>query len=162
MANRSGKPSFLGHWHTIMWGAIGCLFCWAIVPSAPDQRSGSLSTLAFLSVPTITTESIRSYTSEQIKPQTLTLCVAQPMQIPPPDSGSWKRYDPDTRVVAANRFPENPDTNADINSEQKSQHYLGTNSPTEPDDPHVKLGLDQEEAGKKPRLALRFIIPFGN
>ena len=158
MANRSGKPSFLGHWHTIMWGAIGCLFCWAIVPSAPDQRSGSPSTLALLS-----TESIRSCTSEPIKPQTLTLRVAQPVQMQPPDTGSWKHHNPDTGVVAANRFPENPDTNADINSEQKSQHYLGTNSPAEPEnDPHVKLGLDQEEAGKKPRLALRFIIPFGN
>ncbi len=182
MANRSCKRSFLDHWHTTMWGAIGCIFCWAIVPSALDQRSGSTSALGLLSVPTITAESIRSDTTEQIKPQTLTLCVAQLVQMPSTDTGSWKRLgtqssppqqsastikrqietakvDPDTSAVAVNRFAEN----ADINSEQKSLHYLGTNSPGESvNDPHVKFGLDQEEAGKKPRWALRFVIPFGN
>jgi hypothetical protein len=162
VTNRSDKRSFLGHWHTTMWGAIGCIFGWVVVSSAPDQWSGLPSTLVFLSVPT------------------------QPVQMPPTDTGSWKRletessplqssaltikrqietakYDPDTSVVAINRFAENPDNNADINSEQKYLHYLGTNSPGESgNDPHLKLGLDQEEAGNKPRLAVRFIIPFGN
>jgi hypothetical protein len=116
----------------------------------------------------------------------LTLREAQPVQVPPTDSGSCKRleaesnplqtyaltskrqietskYNPDTGVVAVNRFADNPDNNADINFEQKCLHYLGTNSPGEPEnDPHLKLGLDQEEAGKKPRLAVRFVIPFGN
>ena len=186
MVNRSSKRSILTRWHTTMWGAIGCIFCWVVVPSARDQRSGSPSTLAFLSVPTIAAESIRSDTSEQIKPQMLTLCMPQPMQMPPTDAGSWKhlktessppqrsasaikrqietaKHDTDTAVVAVNRFAENPDKNADINIEQKNVRYLGTNSPGESvNDPHVKFGLDQEEAGKKPRWALRFVIPFGN
>src|SRR5437868_4012867 len=125
-----------------MWGAIGCIFCWAVVPSALDQRSGSPSTLGLLSVPTITAESIRSYATEQIKPQALTLRVAQLVQVPPTDTGSWKRLgtqsspsqqsaltikrqieaatvEPDTRAVAVNRFAQNPDNTADINFEQR-------------------------------------------
>ena len=172
MANRSGKRSFLGRWHTIMWAAIACIFCWAIVPSARYQRSESPSTLVFLSVPTITAESIRSDTSERIEPQALTLRVPQPVQMPPTNAGSWKRLETESspQQSSASTIKQqietakhDPDTNTDINVEQKSQHYLGTNSPAEPgNDPHVKLGLDQDEAGKKPRLALRFTIPFGN
>jgi len=137
VANRSGKRSFLGRWHTIMWGAIACIFCWAIV----------------LSVHTITTESIRSSTSERIGPQMLTLHEADSWKRFEAESNAlqsststikWQietaKYDPDTGVVAV----------------------LETNSASEPDDPHVKLGLNQEEAGKKPSLAVRFIIPFGN
>ena len=99
----------------------------------------------------MTAESIQGDTSERIEPQTLTLHI------------ETAKYDTDTRMAAINHFAENLDDNADINSEQKSLHYLETNPPAEPEnDPHVKFGLDQEEAGKKPRLALRFIIPFGN
>src|SRR5438045_6774901 len=81
-----------------MWGAIGCIFCWVVVPSARDQRSGSTSTLAFLSVPTIAAESIRSDTSEQIKPQMLTLRVPQPVQMPPTDAGSWKHFETESSL----------------------------------------------------------------
>jgi hypothetical protein len=130
-----------------MWGVIACIFCWAIV----------------LSVPTITTESIRSSASGRIEPQTLTLREAQPMQMPPTGTDSWNRLEAESsplqrsdstikRQIETAKY--NPDTGVIA--------VLETNSPGEPDDPHVKVGLDQEETDKKPRLAVRFIIPFGN
>jgi hypothetical protein len=152
VANCSGKRSFLGHWHTVMWGAIACIFCWAIVPSALDQWSPS--TLVFLSVPTITAESIQSDTGERIGPQVLTLHEAD----------SWKHFEvesnpPQSFALAIKRQVETTKDDPDAGVVA----VLETNSPGESvNDPHVKFGLDQEEAGKKPRLALRFIIPFGN
>lgn len=164
MANRSGKRSFLGHWHTAMWGVIACIFCWAIVPSARDQRPGSPSTLVFLSVPTITAESIPGDNSERIGPQMLTLHEVQPLQMPPIDADSWKRFEaesspPQRPALAVKRQVETAKDDPDT----RVVAVLETNSPGESvNDPHVKFGLDQEEAGKKPRWALRFVIPFGN
>src|ERR1700722_298637 len=147
-----------------MWAAIACIFCWAIVPTALEQRSGSPSTLAFLSVPTITGESIPSDTSERIEPQMLTLHEAQPLLIPPTDADSWKSSETESSPLQRSALAIKPQVETTkYDPDAPVVAVLETNSPGESvNDPHVKFGLDQEEAGKKPRLALRFVIPFGN
>ena len=144
--------------------------------------------MAFLSVATIPSQSIRSNISERTDRQVLTERELQPILTShrkPTDAEAWERfegeYSPaqkspspikrqiqtakyglDTAVFAVDHFVKNVRSQADFSFDQGSLHRTQATTSGEPrNSPRVKLDLEVWQ-GSKPYVGVRIIIPFGN
>jgi hypothetical protein len=144
--------------------------------------------LAFLSVSTITAQSIRSNISEQTDRQVLTERELQPILTPhhkSTNAEAWERFESeyspsqkspspikrqiestkyglDTAVFAVDRFTRNVENQADFSFDQGSlRRTRVTSSGESRNNPRVKLDLNMWQ-GSRPYVGVRIIIPFGN
>lgn len=186
--SRCRKRSILSHWHSTISGTVACLACWSAVLSATAQQAEPPSLMAFLSVSTITAQSIRSNISERTDRQVLTERELQPILMPhrkPTNAEAWERFESeysppqktpspikrqiastkyglDTAVFAVDRFAKNVENQADFSFDQGSlRRTRATSSGESPNRPRVKLDLNMWQ-GSRPYVGVRIIIPFGN
>jgi hypothetical protein len=187
--SRCSKRSIFSLSHSTILGTVACLCCWSAVPSATAQQSESPLLVAFLSVSTIPSQSIRSNISDRTDRQVLTGRELQPILMShrkPTDAEAWERfereYSPpkkspspikrqietakyglDTAVFAVDRFTKNVENQADFSFDQGGlRRTRATSSGESPNNnPRVKLDLDMWQ-GSRPYVGVRIIIPFGN
>ena len=186
--NRHSKHSIRSRWRSTLSGTLACVFCWSAVSAATAQESASPSLMAFLSVSTISAQSIRSNLSERTDRQVLTERELQPILMPhrkPTDAEAWERFDGeyrpsqkspspikrqiqtakyglDTAVFAVDHFVKNVQSQADFSLDQGSlRRTRAITSGESRNSPRVKLDLDVWQ-GSKPYVGVRIIIPFGN
>jgi hypothetical protein len=145
--------------------------------------------MAFLSVSTITAQSMRSNISERADFQLPTERELQPILMShrkPTNAEAWEdfeseytppqkspspikrqiestKYGLDTAVFAVDRFAKNVENQADFSLDQgRLRRTRATSSGDSPNNnPRVKLDLNMWQ-GSRPYVGLRIIIPFGN
>lgn len=144
--------------------------------------------MAFLSVSTMPSQSIRSNVIERTDRQVLTERELQPILMShrkPTDAEAWERFEGeyrpsqrspspikrqietakyglDTAVFAVDRFVKNVQSQGDFSLDQGSLRHTAAITSKEPrNSPRVKLDLDVWQ-GSKPYVGVRIIIPFGN
>lgn len=180
------KHGILSHWRSTLSATVACLSCWSAAPSATAQESPSL--IAFLSISTIPTGSVRNTISERADLRALTERDRQAILTShrqPTDAEAWERFDAeykppqkspspvkrqietakyglDTTVFAVDRFVNSIANHADFSFDQGNLRRTPAASHGESrNNPRVKLDLNMWQSGQS-RLGVRIIIPFGN
>jgi hypothetical protein len=186
--SRCRKRSILSHWHSTISGTVACLSCWSAVLSVTAQQAESPSLMAFLSVSTITAQSMRSNISERTDLQVLTERELQPILMShrkATNAEAWERFESDysppqktpspikrqiettkygldTAVFAVDRFARNVENQADFSLDQGNlRRTRATSTGESQNNPRVKLDLNMWQ-GSRPYVGVRIIIPFGN